>query len=600
VPLWAALATLAACASLPAPTPVSPTAAPALTTAPTTAPAATSIPATAVPSPTTAATAAPAPTVAPTAATTAVPAATGVTVGQLAPTPAPIAAPTDMAPDQTLRVIGAYAPSGLQPLAAGGGDPDFMLEMTYMPAFYLDQDGQMLPGVCHYWDVAADGMKYTIKVDPRAKFSDGSKVTAADIKFSWEYLSWPSNKGWSSSYVVGPVVGYQDVIDEKSKEISGLVAKDDLTLEIALTKPFTPFIKQLATAWSGIIKKDAVQKGGNDWEKNPATRVNVGPFKIANWDVNAGGVDWVPDPNWWGEKPLLQKVTYRFTKDANTRSIQYDNNEMDAMMVYDAALIQGLKKAKPQELHLIPTGGGVFFYFKTTRKPMEDINVRRAFLKASDVGTIVNAVSQNAFTPSFGILTPNIAGYSNPKPFFDPNGAKQALASSTYKTAASLPPISIAVRTNARDYITIAEALQQEWKNILGVEVTITQYDQSADPALQNAQIFRASLGTLINDPSATVSYMGSKSYGLVKSWTQHDNPQLEEIITKADTLPITQQQQRIDLYQQAEKIIMDQAYYLPTTQVEYYFAVKPRVKNYASNNDYAIYTMPRVYLAMH
>lgn len=135
-PAIAGAAVLSACAATPLTPPTSPTAAPK----PATAPAA--------------------PTAAPAAAS-----------------PTAAAQAGERAADQTLCYIGAYVPSGLLPVRAGGGDPDFMLQMTYMPAFYLDRAGRRVNGVATGLAVITDGLKYTLKLEPRAKFSDESKVT---------------------------------------------------------------------------------------------------------------------------------------------------------------------------------------------------------------------------------------------------------------------------------------------------------------------------------------------------------------------------------------------------------------------------------------
>src|SRR5207245_797364 len=114
------------------------------------------------------------------------------------------------------------------------------------------------PGICSDWKVSADGLTYTLTIDPRARFSDGSKVTAADLKFSWEYLCFPETKAWASAYVAGPIVGYQDVVDGKSRTMAGLAVKDEQTLEVTLARPYTPFVKAIALPYAGVVKKDQV------------------------------------------------------------------------------------------------------------------------------------------------------------------------------------------------------------------------------------------------------------------------------------------------------------------------------------------------------
>jgi peptide/nickel transport system substrate-binding protein len=510
------------------------------------------------------------------------------------PTPAAVAA-ADRAADQTLRLVGWAQPANLMPQKEGG-PLRVMTQNTFRPPFYLDKDGKLNPGIATKWEASSDGLKYTLKLDPRAKFSDGSKVTAADLKFSWEYLSWPETKAWSHSYVAGSIVGYKDVVDGKSKTMAGLVAKDDETLEITLERPYTPFVKSLATYIAGVVKKAQVEKDPENWDEKP---ICCGPYKVESFNKTTGEVTWVPDENWWGEKPTITRVTYRYVKDANTQSIMYDNNEMDILVsASDLLAAQLMKGPHKADMKLIPYGGSYFYYFASDRKPMEDVNVRRALLKATDMGKIVQAVFQGSQSVAYGIISPNLEGHTNPKPYFDPEGAKKALAESSYKTVANLPPITIAVGTNLPEYIRASEAVQQMWKEVLGLNITVKPYDKATDPVRESAQVFRASLGTLVNDTSAAVSAMGLSSANYMNGSVKAKNDKLDEILTKADSLPMDKQQQRIELYQDAERIIMDNAYYIPIIWVQYYHIVKPWVRNFASNTDLGLYSLPQMSLA--
>jgi peptide/nickel transport system substrate-binding protein len=487
-----------------------------------------------------------------------------------------------------------------------------MTENTFRPPFVLDKDGKLQPGVCTKWTVSDDGLKYTLTMDPNAKFSDGSKVTAADLKFSWEYLTDPTTKAGLATYVTLPIAGYADMVAGKAKELTGLVVKDDATLEITLSKPYTPFIKAISTFIAGVVKKDNVLGTPNTTDATGATLITwdakpvcCGPYQLKSWDKASGELNWEVNPYWWGPKPTIQKVNYRYVLDPNTQSIMYDNNEMDVLFPSD--ILQGQMKKGPhaKELVKIPYGGSYFYYFRLGRKPMEDVNIRRALLKATDMGTIVQAVFQGAQDPAYGIIPPNLEGYTNPKSYYDPDGAKKALAASTYQTADKVPPITIEVGTNLPEYVKVSEALQQMWKDTLGINITIHTYAPGTDPNTLTGNVFRASLGTIVNDPSAAPSAMGLSTAALMhsnllKDYTGPVDTQLDDVLNKADSMPLSQEADRIKLYQQAEQMIMDQAFYIPIIWVGYYHAVKPWVQGFASNTDNCFYTLPEAYIAKH
>lgn len=528
----------------------------------------------------------------------------------------PVAPPSavaqgDLAADQTLRFVSWALPKNIAPQLEGG-PLRLMTQNTFRPPFVLDKEGKLLPGVCTKWEVSADGLKYTLTMDPQAKFSDGSQVTAADLKFSWEYLTDPTTKSGTASYVTAPIVGYADMLAGKAKELSGLVAKDAATLEITLTKPYTPFIKALSTFIAGVVKKDNVLATPSTTDNTGATVVTwdekpvcCGPYQVASWDKASGEINWVPNPHWWGPKPTIQKVNYRYVLDANTESIMYDNNEMDVLFPSDLLRGQLAKGSHAKELQRIPYGGSYFYYFRLSRKPMEDVNIRRALLKATDMGAIVQAVFQGSQDPAYGIIPPTLEGYTNPKSYYDPDGAKKALAASTYQTADKVPPITIEVGTNLPEYIKTSEALQQMWKDTLGINVTIHTYPAGTDPSTLSGNMFRSSLGTLVNDPSAAPSAMGLSTNALMRSnvlkdYTGPIDTELDDALNKADAMPLSQEADRVKLYQQAETMIMDQAFYIPIIWVAYYDAVKPWVRGFATNTDNCLYTLPEVSIAKH
>src|SRR5262249_6413361 len=170
---------------------------------------------------------APAATTAPTVAPTAAAAPTTAPAATAAATPTNAAnLPAEMAEDQTLKATGFGNPTTLEP-AQEGGSLRIMTQNVWRPAFYLDEKGQFLPGVCNKWEVTDDGLTYTLHVDPAARWSDGSHITAADIKASYEHSADPSLKTWTFPYLMQPVKGAQDVADGKTKDIAGIVAKDD-------------------------------------------------------------------------------------------------------------------------------------------------------------------------------------------------------------------------------------------------------------------------------------------------------------------------------------------------------------------------------------
>ena len=499
------------------------------------------------------------------------------------------------ASNSTLRLVSWALPPYIRPQNEGG-PLRMMTQNSFMSPFYEDETGALQNGICTEWAVSDDGLVYTLTMDPNAKFSDGTQVTAADLKFSWEYLSWPETKTWSSSYVAGPIVGYADVFAGTTKELEGLVAVDDGTLQITLTQPFTPFIQSIATFIAGVVKKDNVMTG-DDWDTNP---INCGPYKLESWNKDTGELAWVTNEYWWGTPPVIQRVEYTYVQDPNTASIMYDNDEIDVLHPSDILSAQLRGGPNADDLQPIPYGGVVFYVFDTTRAPFEDQNVRLALLKATDMGTVVKAVFQDNQQAAFGLISPNLPDFSDLPSYYDPEGAKAALAASTYGSADKLPPITVRVGTNTTEYVRVTEALQQMWKELLDIDITISPVAQGEERDDGTSQVFRASLGTLYLDTSTSVSALGLSTGSYMSQYVKTAVPELDDILTQADTMPAEQAAERGALYKQAETMLMELGFYIPIIWVNYFFAVKPWVNDLKSNSSLSLYTLPAMTISDH
>jgi ABC-type transport system substrate-binding protein len=107
--------------------------------------------------------------------------------------------------------------------------------------------------------------------------------------------------------------------------------------------------------------------------------------------------------------------------------------------------------------------------------------------------------------------------------------------------------------------------------------------------------VFRLSLGAIYNDPPFIVSGLGLSTNSFMVNWIKAENAELDTILTEANTIAAAEVDQRIALSQQAEQMLMDQAYYIPILWVEYFFATKPWVNGLKSNSVLSLFTMPEM-----
>jgi peptide/nickel transport system substrate-binding protein len=566
---------LAACSSVPA----APMQAPAVTTGPTKAPAPTSA-------------------VAPFQL-----AAPGVVVP-----PITMPAPSGAASDQTLSYAHQSKLLYLDP-AQESGYGRFIISLVWLPPFLLDDKMNLTPGTCNAYEVSSDGLIYTLHVDPNAKWSDGSKFTARDIKSWIEYCSSPTNP---SVYRTDAryVAGHGPVNKGDTRDMTGLVASDDLTLKITLTQKDPLFhYSVLANYRFGGPKADVAYADPNTWwSTNP---VATGPFKIEKFDPDSLTYSFVPNPGYWRTpKPTLQRINLLTVTDPQTIVVMWQNNQIDAMFVSGSDAID-VEQKWPDSIIPMPNYGGNFFWsFNFTKEPTNDPLVRKALKHAVDVNTIAQTQYFGMRKPAKGPISPYAPGsrydtLDQQNEFFkyDPDLAKQELSQSSYKSADNLPTLAITPNAPSGDKVRATEMVVEMWRKNLGItniegRPMATDYGAPIE-YVKTINFLRISLGGLPD--AATLVYSMAHSAGAIAAQFAggYKNPAVDAAIEKAMGLNRSDPDYLKSAYQ-AEDLYLADYMYVPLYVDRYSYYAKPWVKNFKANWNNLMYTLDQTYLAAH
>ena len=115
-------------------------------------------------------------------------------------------------------------------------------------------DGTIAPEIIQSYDSNEDASAYTLHVDPRAVWSDGSPLTASQIKATWEWMTDPANEvTFLSSFFLSGVVGWQEMADGEADSVDGLVVVDDKTLDVHLVGMDQLFPYSLCRLFAGVF-----------------------------------------------------------------------------------------------------------------------------------------------------------------------------------------------------------------------------------------------------------------------------------------------------------------------------------------------------------
>ena len=139
---------------------------------------------------------------------------------------------------------------------------------------------KITPGTAVSWSTSADGLTWTFKLRPEAKWSDGSPFTADDVVYSYQRMMDPAT-GSQYANLLFIIKNAEELNKGKVKpEELGVKAIDPHTVQFTLAGPTPYFLEMLAHQSSFPVKKGAIEKFGKDWIK-PENMISNGAFKLA-------------------------------------------------------------------------------------------------------------------------------------------------------------------------------------------------------------------------------------------------------------------------------------------------------------------------------
>lgn len=516
------------------------------------------------------------------------------------PTPAPTPeVKEELAADQTLRYVTRNF-NRLDP-AAEAAFGRFIISHIWMPLFLRDNKNNLQPWLATGYEVNADGTVYTVKIDPRAVWSDGTPVTAQEAKDYWTYGL--DSKRCVECYLASfsgfeVIKGAKEIIDGTGTELTGVVVKDEKTLEFQLTGPDPIFIHRLALFNTGFAKMEDVNKGPT-YTADGTARVN-GPFMVKVWDLEKKQFEIVQNPKWWGDKkPTITRIIAQDAADENVSFVQWRNNEVDIAQ-WLTNIREPLRKENPEQFYQIPYATNFFFPLWISLEPMDDIHVRRALAFAVDWEAAIGAAWEGARDDRVMtcILTPELLCYKPnnwPDWGYDPAKAKEELAKSRYGTADRLPKIRITTQGQSPNYIRMAEIMVEQWRTNLGitnVEIKPGPLDAWGQEQDQ-VQVRRSSAGAILPDP---LNFIASHYNFYTTNGSGLKDDEVGKLIAELQVMK-RDDPQFCPKVQEAEAKLLSNYYMLPMIWDRFEFAVKPWVKNFGTNVDNNWYTLLDMYI---
>lgn len=453
----------------------------------------------------------------------------------------------------------------------GSGD-----KLVYSGLVAFDPHLNLTPDLAAAWDVSPDGIIYTFHLRENARFHNGRSVTVQDVIYSWERALSPALASDTALTYLGDVLGARELAAGQAEHLSGLQALDERTLQVTIDAPKPYFLLKLTYPTAFVLDKANVESG-EEWFRTPN---GTGPFKLTEWR-RFEQITYEANPDFYLGKPSIPYVIVRLYSGVGIRL--YEAGEIDITGIGYYTADRFLDPTEPLYNELV-TGVNLctgYVVFDTTQPPFDDVKVRQAFSMAFDRQKYIDVVLSGRALPAIGIFPPGLPGFNiglKGLPY-DPEQARQLLAESKYGT--DLPPI-IYTDAGIGSYVGgDVAALAQMWQQVLGVQITV----ENLEPNYYLDQVYAGRHGQIISggwcadypDPENFADVLFHS--GLAQNSGGYSNPELDALLEQARVEQDVSK--RIEMYQQAEQTIVDDAPVLFTIHSLSYQLVKPYVKGY-------------------
>lgn len=439
----------------------------------------------------------------------------------------------------------------------------FIFEQIMEPLFTVTDDGKSVkPWLATKYDLSKDNLTYTIHLRDDVKFSNGSPLTAKDVKFSIDQDTKTAATGW----------GYINAAIDKVSVV------DDHTVKILLKYAWAPFIADLSLFSNAIVPDNYGGKKADAFYEAP---VGTGPFVWKEWKKGQS-LKLVKNPDYWQKgKPYVNSVTWNVVPDANTRKLQLQGGQIDVVEQPDWSSFSSLQSAPGIKALTFPSTQIDYVAFNELHKPFNDVHARRAIAYAIDREALIKAVLFGHGTPANSLLPQGTPYYDKTVagPTHDLKMAKAELAKSSVPNGFTT---TLLIRSGDANQASVSQILQSELKD-LGITVQIKQLDPTANKQARLKSDFDMTLSAWtmdIPDPDEWTSFAVDPKGGSQSAFTHYDNPAVVSLNKQAqrEVDPV----KRAALYKKLQEITGNDAFLAYTYYSPYFYAISDKVNGFS------------------
>lgn len=270
------------------------------------------------------------------------------------------------------------------------------------------EGAELVPGLAEKWEVLDQGMRYRFRIRENAKFHNGRRVTAGDVKKSLLRMMDPSLDSLGT-WIARSIDGAGDVIEGKARDADGLIVVDDQTLEIRLSQPLAFFILLMSMPETAVLPVDEVSN-----EKMRLRPIGAGPFKLDEV-VEGEYIRMSRHEGYYDQsRPYVDDLMVRLDiKSAKDVVDTFVKGELDIAHGIPPSIVNDLKN-DPQFAPYLLSGVQLhtsYVGYDHSTGPFSKVEVRQALNHAIDKQRINRKVFSGLGLVAKSLIPPGLLGY---------------------------------------------------------------------------------------------------------------------------------------------------------------------------------------------
>ncbi len=442
-----------------------------------------------------------------------------------------------------------------------------------------DQSNNIVPLAAESWDISDDYLTYTFYLKTNALWSDGKPVVASDFIYAWSRVVDPKT-GASYSYQMEPLKNAKAITaGELPLSELGVKAIDDYTLEVTLEAPTPYFLELMAYTIFYPLRSDIIEANPDTWSMNPETYIGNGPFKMIERKIDDKIVMAKNEHYWNIDEIIPENLVFVLMRNAVGSVAGVKGGTLHFSTIFPSQDIPELEKEDLIEIN--PYLGTYYYEFNFTNEVLKNADVRRALSLVIDRKYIVDSITKAGQIPAGAFVPHGITDYDG-KDFRENAGnyfsvdpvdyekniaeAKALLAKAGYPNGKGMPVLELKANPG---HERIFEAVQQMWKENLGVDSTIGLEEWAVFQQTRLDKNYSLSRYSWIGDYDDPITFLGLFLSRSPQNVSSYSNAQYDKLLDVA--MSTGNQKIRMDALHKAEKILIDDMAFIP-----FYFMTQP------------------------